>query len=71
MARPGGRADLFTEDAVRKLFNASHGWPRAINQLALQTLIYAAVEGRDQIDGAFVTSQTASHRLYDTTQEGV
>lgn len=71
VVRAGGRADLFTEDAVRKLFNASHGRPRAINQLALQTLIHAAVEGRNQIDGAFVTSQIASHPLYDTTQEAM
>ncbi len=69
--RAGGRADLVTEDAVRKLFNASHGRPRAINQLALQTLIRPAVEGRDRTDGAFVTSQIASHPVYDTTQEAM
>ena len=68
--RAGARADLFTEDAVRKLFHASHGRPRTINQLALQALIHAAVEGRDNIDGAFIAAQIAAHPLYDTvTQE--
>jgi len=65
--RCGARGDLFSEDAVRKLFAASHGRPRSINQLALQTLIHAAVEGRDTIDGAYITAQIAAHPLYDTT----
>ena len=68
--RAGVRVDLFTEDAVKRMFHASHGRPRSINQLALQTLIHAAVEGRDNIDGAFVAAQIAAHPLYDnTTQE--
>jgi len=59
------RPDLFTEDAVRKIFQASQGRPRSINQLALQSLIQAVVEGRDQLDGAFVGAQIAAHPLYD------
>jgi type II secretory pathway predicted ATPase ExeA len=63
--RVGAAAELFSEEAVRKLFHASHGRPRAINQLALHVLIAAAVEGRDSLDGAFVAAQIASHPLYD------
>jgi type II secretory pathway predicted ATPase ExeA len=59
------RPDLFTEDAVRKLFHASQGRPRSINQLALQSLIQAAVEGRDQLDGGYLAAQIAAHPLYD------
>jgi type II secretory pathway predicted ATPase ExeA len=64
------RPDLFSEDAVRRLFQASHGRPRAINQLAIQTLIQAAVEGRDQIDGAFVAAQISAHPMYDAIAGG-
>ena len=58
----GGRQDLFTDDATRRMFQASTGRPRAINQLAIQ----AAVEGRDQIDGDFLAAQIAVHPLYDS-----
>lgn len=64
------RPDLFTDDAARRLFHASQGRPRSINQLALQSLIQAAVEGRDQIDGDFVAAQIAAHPLYDGTVAG-
>ena len=69
LARAGVRADLFTDDAVRRLFHASLGKPRSMNQLALQALIHAAVEGRDVLDGAFVQAQIASHPLYETTAQ--
>ncbi|MBA2321460.1 MAG: AAA family ATPase [Deltaproteobacteria bacterium] len=65
--RAGVRADLFTEDAVRRVFHASGGRPRAINQLAIQSLIQAAVEGRDQIDGDFAAAQISAHPLYERT----
>ena len=42
---------LFSDPAIRQLFNASAGRPRSINQLAVQALIQAAVHGRDEIDG--------------------
>lgn len=66
----GSRADLFTDEATRRLFQASQGRPRSINQLAIQSLIQAAVEGRDQIDGDFVTAQIAAHPLYDGAAGG-
>jgi len=69
LTRAGVRADLFTDDAVRRLFHASHGKPRSMNQLALQALIHAAVEGRDTLDGAFVQAQIASHPLYEPTAQ--
>ncbi len=67
VARAGGsRSDLFTDDATRRMFQASAGRPRAINQLAIQALIQAAVESRDQIDGEFLAAQIAVHPLYDS-----
>lgn len=55
---------LFTDEAVREIFLASGGTPRAVNQLALHALISAAVQGRDALDGTFVGSAIASHPLY-------
>lgn len=55
---------LFTDDAIRHLFNASAGRPRSINQLALQALILAAVRGRDDISGDFVKNMIQAHPLF-------
>ena len=55
----------FSEEAVRRLFLASQGRPRTLNQFALQSLIQAAVEGRAQLDAEFVSGQIAAHPLYE------
>lgn len=72
LQRAGVRPDLFSDEAVKRLFAASHGRPRAINQIALQALIVAAVEGRDAIDGPFLTGVIGAHPLFDksTAPEG-
>lgn len=58
---------LFTPDAVRRIFAASQGKPRSINQLALQAMIQAAVAGRDTIDGDFMAHLLRQHPLYQGT----
>ena len=62
----GAEIKLFSDEAIRRLFHASQGKPRHINQLALQLLIRAAVEGCDTIDGEFVATVVAAHPLYQT-----
>lgn len=57
---------LFSQDAVRRLFNCSQGRPRIINQLAIQALIQAAACGRDNIDGDFMNHLIATHPLYQS-----
>lgn len=57
---------LFAEGAVKKLFQASGGTPRRINQLALHVLIQGAVMGVHTITTEFMTQQLANHPLYDT-----
>ena len=57
-------AALLTDDACRKLFHASQGKPRHVNQLALHALIAAAAQGRDAIDGRFMQQTIAAHPLY-------
>lgn len=67
LERAGADPKLITDEAMKRLFQASAGIPRRINQLATQALIVAAVRGRDQIDGEFMASVIAAHPLYDTT----
>ena len=54
---------LFSDEAVRRIFQVSFGRPRNINQIATQVLIKAAVNGKDNIDGSFVAHQIATHPL--------
>lgn len=61
----GVREGLFAEGAVKKLFQASGGTPRRINQLALHALIQGAVSGIDTISSEFMTQQLQNHPLYD------
>jgi general secretion pathway protein A len=63
----GARDQLIAEGAVRKLFQASGGVPRRINQLALHVLIQAAVVGIDTISAEFMQQQLNAHPLYDAT----
>lgn len=55
---------LFSDDACKRTFQASQGRPRAINQLATQALILAAIHGRDNIDGRFMNELIGKHPLY-------
>ena len=64
----GGTTTLFTDDAIRELFQVSQGIPRSINQVALQAMIQAAVEGRDAIDGRFMIDAIAAHPLLSRTE---
>jgi type II secretory pathway predicted ATPase ExeA len=66
LQRAGVDPDLFTEPAVKRLFQVSHGRPRNINQLAIQALIHAAVQGLDKLDGEFISHLIATHPLYQT-----
>ena len=67
MKRAGIRPDLFSDEASRRMFLASQGRPRAINQLGLQGLSKPRSQGRDQIDAEFVGAQIAAHPLYDVS----
>ena len=60
----GIRQDVLTDGAVRHLFQASGGVPRLVNQLALQAMIHAVVQGRDQIDDDLMRGVLLAHPLY-------
>lgn len=57
--------NLFSDESVRILFQASGGRPRRVNQLALQALIAATVHGREQIDARFLNETLAEHPLFE------
>lgn len=64
LKRAEADSTLFSDDACKRIFQASQGRPRAINQLATQALIQAAVVGQDTIDGRFMSALIGSHPLY-------
>lgn len=63
LRQAGATAEVMTDDAVRELYGAAQGAPRTMNQVALQAMIQAAVEGVDGIDGRFLQSVVAAHPL--------
>lgn len=56
--------NLFSDEAVKRIFHISQGRPRTINQLCIGALILCAMKGRDNIDGPFFKSFIAGHPLY-------
>ncbi|MCI0637129.1 MAG: AAA family ATPase, partial [Actinobacteria bacterium] len=65
LERADAPKNLFSDESVRILFQASGGRPRRVNQLALQGLITAAVHGREKIDARFLNETLAEHPLFD------
>jgi len=70
LARAEVDPSLLSDDAARKIFHASQGKPRSVNQLALHALISAAAQGRDAIDGRFMQQMIAAHPLYRSAGGG-
>lgn len=60
----GISANVITDAAVRRLFQASAGVPRLVNQLALQAMIQAVVHGRDTVDDDLMKRVLMAHPLY-------
>lgn len=58
--------NLFSDVASKRLFQASMGCPRSINQLAMQALIQSAVQGRDSIDAELMDSTISAHPFYQS-----
>ena len=57
-------ADLLSDQAITDLFHASTGVPRAVNQLALQAMIEAAVRGLERVDSRLMRQVLHAHPLY-------
>jgi len=61
--------DLISDEAARRIFQASQGRPRHTNQLALHALIQAAVKGLECIDGDFMSILISAHPLYQSSHD--
>ena len=63
MERSEGPKELFADDAIQLIFQLAKGLPRVINQIALQTIIRAAVRRVDHIDETFIKQQVLKGAL--------
>lgn len=70
LERAEGDVKLFSDEAIKKIFQASGGKPRYINQLAIQALIQAAVMGREKVSGTFMAEQINNHPFYQQSPGG-
>ena len=60
---------LFSDPAVRRIFQATKGRPRTINLLCLYLMIQAAIAGIDTIDADFAAAQIAAHPFFQQPPE--
>lgn len=64
LERSDGPPGLFHENAVTKIFQLSKGYPRVINQLAVHSLIQAAIRSVDCITDDFIRDHVLSNPLF-------
>ena len=64
LALVGRRDALFADDAIARLHKASLGLPRALNNLARDSLIAAAADGRAIVDDA-CAKKAVAEALHD------
>jgi type II secretory pathway predicted ATPase ExeA len=62
--RAEGDPNLFSDEAIKKIFHSSQGRPRTINQLCIGALILGALNGRDTINGTLLNTFINNHPLY-------
>lgn len=65
LQRAEAPAELFTQEAIDTVFHLAKGLPRIINQIALQTLIRAAVRQIHTIDDTFLKQHVLTNSLFD------
>lgn len=61
--------ELFSEGAVRTIFHLSRGFPRVINQIAVQALIQAAVQKKDRVDENLLKAHVVPNLLIEPVDE--
>jgi len=65
LERAEGPKELFADNAVQLIFHWAKGIPRVINQLALQAIIRAAVQGVHTIDENFLKQHVLNNSIFD------
>ena len=68
LQRADADRSLFSDNAVTRIFQASQGRPRNINQLCIGAMILCAVQGRDNIDGAFIKKLISQNPLFQNVR---
>lgn len=69
LQRVDAHLELFSDPAVQRIFQATRGRPRYINQLCLYLLIHAAIAGIDTVDADFAAAQITAHPFYQQPAE--
>jgi general secretion pathway protein A len=59
----GGSPDLFTDQAIRRIFDASEGVPREINNLCALALLKAETAGVETVDEKIVKQLVSQREL--------
>lgn len=65
LQRAEGPKELLADNAIQLIFHLAKGLPRVMNQLALQALIRAAVQGVDTIDENFLKHHVLNNSIFD------
>lgn len=65
LERAEGPKELLADNAIQMIFHLAKGLPRVINQLAIQALIRAAVQGVDTIDENFLKHHVLNNSIFD------
>ena len=65
LERAEGPKELLADNAIQMIFHLAKGLPRVINQLAIQALIRAAVQGVDTIDENFLKQHVRNNSIFD------
>jgi len=65
LERAEGPKELFADNAIQLIFHLAKGIPRVINQLALQAIIRAAVQGSHTIDENFLKQHVLNNSIFD------
>ena len=65
LERAEGPKELLADNAIQMIFHLAKGLPRVINQLAIQALIRAAVQGVDTIDENFLKQHVLNNSIFD------
>lgn len=54
MKLAGAKLPLFEESAIEAITTRTHGWPRAINMLTIEALLYGSQMKKEKIDEAII-----------------
>ncbi|MHC9543351.1 MAG: ExeA family protein [Vulcanimicrobiota bacterium] len=69
LKRVDGPPEIFSDGAVNLIFQMARGVPRVINQVAIQSLIHAAVHGKEKIDENLIRQNVNINLLSELHEE--